>query len=253
MVPFVVNLVVVIAYITGWFIVGKQQNRLDVADIAWGGGFAFMAVSSFLLHRSVTTGLLLFLVVIWGARLAKHIFMRNRHKAPDKRYDELSAKWPKRSFWLRAYLSVFLGQGLLIFLVGLPVTLSASASGVRSVLAIIAGLIFWATGFYFEYMGDRQLRVFLSDASNKGKVMQQGLWRYSRHPNYFGEMVMWVGIGIIAIGGGASWFAFAGPAIISYLLIFVSGVPPLERRYKTDPAYQAYAERTSIFIPLPPK
>ena len=113
----------------------------------------------------------------------------------------------------------------------------------------LAGVLVWLIGFYFEAVGDWQLRRFTSNPANKGKVMDQGLWRYSRHPNYFGEVLMWWGIFIVSLSLPGSWPGSIGPALITYLILFVSGIPLLEKRYADDLNYQEYKKRTSVFVP----
>lgn len=243
----------VIIYMSVWFAVGRRANRLDVADTAWGGGFIAIATVCLFASANNRSVLAWLLVGIWGLRLASHIWKRNAFKGPDKRYEELSAKWSKERFWLRAFLSVFLLQAGLIFLVALPVIVVAGQpTRPLGIMGLVAVLL-WVFGFLFEFVADRQLARFLQDHNNKGKVLQEGLWKYSRHPNYFGELVQWWAISLLALGSSNAWLALAGPAVLTYLIIFVSGIPPIEKRHNQKPGYTKYKERTSVIIPLPPK
>lgn len=243
---------ILLSYMTFWFAVSVLKKRNDVADIAWGMGFVIVAWVSFLLAGfSIKALLVNILVTIWGSRLAFHIYRRNKSKPEDTRYMEWRKSW--KNFYLRSYLQVFLLQGLLLFLIALPVIfINYSVSNTLGILEII-GFTIWLIGFYFESTGDKQLKEFISDPKNKGKLMTEGLWKYSRHPNYFGEVTQWWGIFIIGISISNSLFTIIGPLTITFLILFVSGVPLLEKKYKGRPDFEDYKKRTSVFIPLPPK
>jgi steroid 5-alpha reductase family enzyme len=144
-------------------------------------------------------------------------------------------------------------QGLFMGIISLPVILIRNESGPWNLLILVIGLGIWILGFIFESVGDKQLKNFIGDPSNRGKIMDRGLWKYTRHPNYFGEATMWWGIFLIGMSAGISILSIISPLTITTLLLFVSGVPMLEKSMKDKPGYQEYAERTSIFIPLPPK
>lgn len=248
-----INLLVITVYMSIWFVLSLSKKRLDLVDTAWGGGFIVIAYGCFLHNPSFYTLLTALLVAAWGARLMLHIYRRNRDKDNDPRYEALSAKWAAQTFWLRAYVSIFLLQGVLIVLISLPVTVLALPGSHHHPLLVALGVIVWFAGVSVETAADAQLSRFLRQRTADQKVMDKGLWGLSRHPNYFGEVLGWWGIGIIAIGAPYSLLAWLGPLTITYLIVYVSGIPPLEKRKKDDPAYQAYAARTSRFIPLPPK
>jgi len=241
-----------LGYMTFWFFVSIIKKRNDVADIAWGLGFVLLTWLSFLTSGFSFVALLVNgLVTIWGLRLALHIYNRNKNKPEDSRYLEWRKSW--KNFYLRSYIQVFLLQGIFLFLISLPVIfINHSVSSSFGILGIV-GLLVWILGFYFESTGDRQLKEFISNPENKGKLMDKGLWRYSRHPNYFGEVTQWWGIFIIALSAPGSLFTIIGPLTITVLIIFVSGVPLLEKKYAGRPDFEAYKKRTSVFIPLPPK
>jgi len=237
-------------YMTCWFIVAVIKKRNDVADIAWGCGFILLAWLAFYLSGYSFKALLVdFLVTIWGLRLARHIYSRNKDKPEDPRYQQWRKTW--KNFYIRSYLQVFLLQGLFLYLISLPaIYINRSVSGGFGILEVF-GLFIWGLGFYFETTGDRQLKEFITDPANKGKLMDRGLWRYTRHPNYFGEVTQWWGIYLIALSIPNSFFTIVGPITITVLILFVSGVPLLEKKYAGRQDFEEYKKRTSMFIPLP--
>ena len=239
-----------------WYLLAIYKRRYDLADIAWGGGFIALAVALLAKNGAdifFAQVLVTVLVTVWGLRLSYHIFRRNWGKPEDKRYAELRKKWPK-PHWLQALIRVFLVQAALLFVISLPIIAVASAPTVfNSDLLLLIGFDIWLVGFILEATADRQLANFLKSKKKKSEVLDTGLWKYSRHPNYFGEVVIWWGIWVISLSIHPVWWSVLGPLTITYLILFVSGVPLLEKRYQKDKAYQAYARRTSKFVPLPPK
>lgn len=244
--------ITLLCYMSFWFAISVIKKRNDVADIAWGLGFVLMAWLSFCLTGySFKAFLVNSLVTVWGLRLAWHIYHRNRNKPEDSRYLEWRKTWS--NFYLRSFLQVFFLQGIFIFMISLPVIfINHSISQGFSIFETI-GILVWGVGFYLESTGDRQLKEFISDPENKGKLMDKGLWRYSRHPNYFGEVTQWWGIFIVAVSIPGSLFTIIGPLTITILILFVSGIPLLEKKYSGRPDFEEYKKRTSIFIPLPPR
>ncbi len=241
-------------YMTAWYVVSLFKKRNDVADIAWGIGFVLLAwLSWFLNIDSDSRGLLLaILITVWGVRLAVHIFRRNRGKAEDYRYQIWRQEWGKW-FYLRSYGQVYVLQGLLLFLIILPVLLvNNSRDGFLGYLDVL-GVLVWLVGFFFESVGDKQLSDFIRNPDNKGKLMQSGLWKYTRHPNYFGEVTQWWGVWLIAIGAPIPWFGIIGPLTITYLILKVSGIPMLEKKMQENPSFVEYARRTNKFFPWFPK
>lgn len=233
-------------------LVARARKRLDTVDIAWGIGFVLVAWSCVIQASSANNLLVALLVSIWGLRLSLHIGRRSlRSERDDPRYVELSKKW-RGSFWVRAYGSIFLLQGFLIFVINMPVLLLAGSTTQGISWISITGSVVWLVGFTSEAVADRQLKNFLQQPK-RGKIMQEGLWRYSRHPNYFGELMQWWGIGIIACQVAYGWLGLIGPLLLTWLIVFVSGVPPIEKRHENDAAYQAYRKRTSMLVPLPPR
>jgi len=246
--------IILFLYMSAWFVLSLVKKRNDVADVAWGLGFVLLAwVSFFVGEAESSRGLLVGLLVsIWGIRLAWHIHVRNKGRAEDYRYAEWRKAWGKW-FYLRSYLQVYLLQGILLFLIVLPVLLiNKSISTGLNYLDFI-GVAVWLGGFIFESVGDAQLARFIKDPTNKGKLMQGGLWRYTRHPNYFGEVMMWWGIGIIALSVPNGLYGIIGPITITFLILKVSGISMLEKKMVENPEFAEYKKRTSMFFPLPPK
>jgi steroid 5-alpha reductase family enzyme len=242
------------------FLYSLKTKRVDIVDVLWGVGFVFVAVTTlarFNTLPSVRQLVVLVLVAIWGIRLASHIYKRNKNKPEDYRYAAWRSAWG-RWFNLRAFFQVFLLQGVLMVLVASPIIFINRFDGsFLDVLNIdfylVAGLLVWAVGFYFESRGDAQLKAFLGNPENKGKIMMSGLWAYTRHPNYFGEVTQWWGIFVIALGLPMGWLALLGPLTITLLILKVSGIPMLEKKYAGNPEFESYKKRTSAFFPLPPR
>jgi len=241
-----------LGYMTFWFIVSVIKKRNDVADFAWGLGFVLMAWLSFFISGFSFKAILAnSLVTVWGLRLAWHIYNRNKNKSEDLRYLEWRKTW--KNFYLRSFLQIFLLQGMFLYLISLPVIfINHSLANTFGPFDFI-GLIIWGIGFYFESVGDYQLKQFVINPANKGKLMDQGLWQYSRHPNYFGEVTQWWGIFIITLSIPTGFITVIGPITITFLILFVSGVPLLEKKYAGRKDFEEYKKRTSIFIPLPLK
>jgi len=243
---------VLFLYMTAWFIISLLKKRNDVADIAWGLGFVLLAWLAYCISGSACRPLLVnSLVTLWGTRLAWHIYRRNRGKPEDYRYQEWRREW--KHFTLRSYLQIYMLQGFLLYLISLPVLFINHAPSSTLEWTDYAGIAVWLIGFSFESIGDRQLKDFTRDPSNKGKIIGTGLWRYSRHPNYFGEVVQWWGIFVVALSLPGSWSTVIGPLTITVLILFVSGIPLLEKKYAGRADYEEYKKRTSIFFPLPPR
>lgn len=246
-----VNAALLLVYMSLAFGVARTRRRLDTVDTAWGLGFVLVTWLTYVRQPSSRSLLLALLVTVWGLRLANHIWQRARKRGDDPRYAELTQKW-QGNLWRRAYLSIFLLQGALIWVVSLPIVTATGhqLNGLGWLSA--AGALVWLLGFTIEATADRQLSTFLFQ-KDRPKVLQTGLWHYSRHPNYFGELAQWWGIGVIACQASYGWLGLAGPLTLSWLIIFVSGIPPIEKRRQKDPEYQAYQRRTSALVPLPPR
>lgn len=241
----------VILYMTLWFFLARYAKRIDVIDLAWGLGFVYVAIFTLIFTGNYGWVQLLaaLFVSVWGLRLASHIAIRLSKHGEDKRYVAFKEKWGTH-IWAKAYVQMFLLQGLLLLLISSATIATLTSQSVVMVPLAIVGFIVWGFGITFEAVADYQLRAFL--ARNKGGIMEGGLWKYSRHPNYFGEITTWWGAGIVACSVGA-WWGLLGGCVITFLLVKVSGIPTVEKPRANDPAYQAYKKRTSALLPLPPK
>lgn len=244
----------VLAYITIVFFIAWRYQRLEIVDIAWSGAFVIVAAISLSFGPAgvlqyVVTGL----VIIWALRLGYYILKRIlRSPREDPRYTEMRKKW-KDNVALNAYVRIFLVQGVLAVIVAAPViVINLSEKTSLDGWATI-GAATWLIGFLFESVGDSQLKKHLANPANKGKLMTSGLWRYTRHPNYFGEAMLWWGIFVIVLGVPSGWVSIVGPVTITVLLLFVSGVPLTERHFVGRPGWEEYKWRTSMFVPLPPR
>jgi steroid 5-alpha reductase family enzyme len=244
----------VFMYMTALYLAALWRHDNSIADIAWGPGFILAAWSTLILDGQFSLRQLIasLLVLIWGLRLSVRIFLRNRGKGEDERYRKWREEWGK-SFIIRSYLQVFLLQGCILLLNIAPIIfINTYKSGDPGYLDLL-GVLLWVLGFFFESVADRQLDRFIKDPGNRGKIMDRGLWRYSRHPNYFGEVTMWWGIYILALSVPWGWVSIIGPLTISYIILFVSGVPMTEKFMEGNPAFADYKRRTSAFIPWFPQ
>lgn len=242
-------LVAVFGYMTAWFVVARLADRADVVDTAWGLGFVYVAWLAWLI-REKPGGVpfwAVVLVTIWGVRLALHILQRNVKKAEDHRYVVFREKW-RPHFWRNAYVRIFLLQGVLLLAICSTAVASIIADAQASQLALV-GFAVWAMGIVCEAVADYQLGQFVK-TKKPGEIMQAGLWRYSRHPNYFGELASWWGAALVGLSLG-QWWAVIGAGVITLLITKISGIPLLEQHYASNPAFQEYKKHTSILIPLP--
>ncbi|MEY3805950.1 MAG: hypothetical protein RIR69_762 [Actinomycetota bacterium] len=245
---------IAIVMVSTWLVSVIVRNA-SIVDIVWGAGFA---INSWVLAITIDGDsgrqiVMALLVGIWGVRLAGYLAKRNIGHGEDWRYVAMRKKIGKK-FPVVSLFTVFGLQGVLMWVVSLPVMFAnADASPSIGPLAVI-GIMVWLTGFAFEAIGDYQLARFKKNPDNAGKVMDQGLWSLTRHPNYFGDALLWWGIGVVAAETGSGVIGFIGPVVMTYLLMRVSGVPMLERSLnKRREGYADYVARTSGFIPRPPK
>jgi len=252
--PLLPLLAMLFGYMNFWFVVSILKKRSDVADFAWGLGFVLLAWSSFFLQAEGSLRALIvnLLVTVWGLRLAWHIGKRLQRSDEDKRYKNWREDWGAW-FLARSYLQIFMLQGAFLFLIALPLIVINQAPSSSLTLIDLGGILIWMIGFFFESVGDWQLKKFVTNPANKGQIMRSGLWKYTRHPNYFGEVTMWWGIFLLAISVPQGWLTIIGPLTITYLIVFVSGVPLLEKKYQGRSDFEAYKKSTSVFFPLPPR
>jgi steroid 5-alpha reductase family enzyme len=245
--------VILVLMIILWLISLILKNA-SIVDIFWGIGFIIVAWFAFSFSQGYLPRktLVCTLTTIWGLRLALHISIRNWGKPEDFRY----AKWREENgmrWWWFSFFQVFLLQGILMWIISTPL-IAAQTSGFPAILTPLdlIGASLWTLGLLFESIGDLQLMLFKSNRSNKGKLLTTGLWRYTRHPNYFGEAILWWGYYIIAVAAGYWWTIFS-PIIMTWLLLRVSGVAMLERTMKLKPGYEEYIQKTNAFFPWFPK
>ena len=245
---------IIFVYFTAFFIIGTALRNNSIVDIGWGPGFVLTAWILYLFEspKNLPYLLMTLMITAWGVRLYLHIAKRNAGKGEDFRYANFRKAWGK---WVvpRAFLQVYMLQGVFMFVISLPVIVKPDVQPQVSVPLLLIGLILFAAGFLFEAVGDHQLRQFVTNPENKGKLMTHGLWQYTRHPNYFGEAVLWWGVFFVGLSGGVTVLSIVSPVTITLLLLFVSGVPLLEKAMKNRPGYAEYAAKTSVFIPWFPR
>jgi steroid 5-alpha reductase family enzyme len=249
-------LVILIYMILVW-IVSVALKNASIVDTFWGLGFVLVAVTAFILADDGFQGrkvLITALVTIWGVRLAAHITRRNWGKGEDFRYQAFRQKYGPERYWWFSFFQVFLLQGVLLWIIAAPlVAAQVFASPDHFTLADGIGVLVWGVGFFFEAVGDWQLVRFKKNPANQGKVLDRGLWAYTRHPNYFGDAAVWWGYYLIALSTGWGALTIFSPALMSFLLVFVSGVAMLEKSMRQKPKYDDYRRRTSAFFPRPPR
>lgn len=254
--PYIYSGLLVFTYMCCWYCIALLKKDNGIVDIAWGIGFILIAFSTLFRFGDMMPRQLLISIVIliWGLRLAAYIFMRNKlKKGEDFRYANWRKQWGKTFYW-RSFLQVFMLQGTIMVAVALPIIHVNTYNQFIPINYIdIFALLLFVIGFYFEAVGDWQMYLFKKNPSNKGKIMMEGLWKYTRHPNYFGEVVMWWAIFIISIQSHQIHLSVISPILLTFLLLRVSGVPMLEAKYKNNRTYQRYVKNTSSFIPRAPK
>lgn len=243
--PYLDAAILVLCFQTFWFLVAVLKKDNSVADIGWGLGFVL--VFWWQHHFYGQPALLGWMVSLWGVRLAVHIFRRNLKKGEDWRYQQWREEWGKL-FLLRSFFQVFMLQGLLMWVIALPLMQHWPESRISNWLPWL-GVALWLVGFLWEAIADWQLSRFKSDPGNKGKIFTGGLWSLSRHPNYFGEILLWWGIFLFVLPYGIWWVCLLSPITVTWLLNQVSGVPMLEKKYAGNPEYRKYVERTNALIP----
>ena len=240
--------------VTALWLVSLRLEDASIIDIWWGPAIALAADLAAFGGAPLGIGAIaaLGLVNLWAIRLGAHIFIRHRKLGEDYRYAQMRAKFGSRWWWWSLF-QVFLLQGILIWVVALPLIVTAMQGQLRLGLGAIAGFLLAAGGLIFEAVADAQLTRFRADGANKGRVMDRGLWAWSRHPNYFGDTMMWWGFFVIGWSASGSWWLLESPVIMTVLLLKISGVSLLEETITLRrPGYGDYMRRTSAFIPWPP-
>jgi len=243
------------ACMVGLWLVSLFLRDASVADPFWGLGFALVAaVGLFLSEPSPRALLAGGLAAAWGLRLTVHLALRwSREAKEDRRYQAMRATWGAR-FPVVSLFTVFLLQGALLWTVSLPLQAAVARGATRPLgLLDLAGVLLLVTGIAFEAVADAQLTRFRRDRRSRAEVLQTGLWRYTRHPNYFGDALVWWGVGLLGAAAGAPW-TLLGSGLMTFLLVRVSGVALLEKDIaERRPGYASYARRTSAFVPWPPR
>lgn len=231
-------------------------KNVSIVDIFWGLGFVIVNAIYFIGLKEVFTRhvLMLILVSLWGLRLTVYLAYRNVGKEEDFRYQEFRRQYGVHRYWWMSFFQVFLLQGVLMLLVSLPLwgTMVETKSNALMILDYLA-MVLWTMGFLFEVGGDYQLAKFKNNPNNKGKVLDKGLWKYTRHPNYFGDTMVWWSYALFSIAAGAYW-TIIGSLIMTVLILKVSGVTLLEKTLKQKkPEYEEYIRKTNSFFPWFPK
>jgi steroid 5-alpha reductase family enzyme len=246
----------ILTALTVVWLLSLRLRDASVADVCWGLGFVLLTGLYCLLSPTLTprSWLVAPLVMLWGARLSLHIFRRNYGKGEDPRYQAMRAAHGQ-TFWWRSLFTVFWLQGAILWVVALPLLVAVRAARPAALTAIDGlGLVLFVVGFGFEVVGDYQLARFKAEPSNRGHVLDRGLWRYTRHPNYFGDAILWWGLYTIACATPGGWLTVLSPALMSFLLMRVSGVMLLEEGLKASkPGYRGYITRTPAFFPWFPR
>lgn len=252
---------VIALYVFVAWLLSVWWTRADIVDPFWGPGFVVLTLTAVLADVDSTVfeqlslrTVLLGLVTVWGVRLGLHLTVRWWGEAhEDRRYAAMRAAGTDR-WWLRSLVTVFFLQGFLIWLIGLPLQQALVESVVVNPLLFAAGAAVWLIGFFFEAVGDWQLTRFRANPENANRVLNTGLWRYTRHPNYFGDFAIWWGFFLMSTGCGASWWTVFCPALMSVFLMKFSGVGMLEKDISSRrPGYAEYVQTTSTFWPRPPR
>ncbi len=256
------NAAILLAAVLVLWLVSVRIGDVSFIDSFWGAGMALMALAAFvqLPEPGALAVLILAMTAAWGLRLGIHLFRRWRREGEDQRYERILRKDREQGrFAIAALVKVWLGQAVLLFLVSSPAQVGILASGAPAPIGplALAGLALYLVGIFFEWTGDWQLARFKADPANEGEVLDTGLWRYTRHPNYFGDACAWWGIWLCCAAAGWEYtlYTLAGPLFLTFTLTRWSGAALLEAgmKKKRGGKYADYIERTSAFIPWPPK
>jgi len=241
-------------YIFFYYVSVIRKNN-NWADYAWALGFPVIAIVSYLLggrHDLSKQFLITSLIFIWGARLLIHIVTRNQESGEIHKYKMLRNKWGRKTVFY-SFFRIYLLGWFLANLVAFPIVVINTSGGYLIGKIELFGIMLWAFGFIYETVADYQLYHHKLKVSHKDKVYDKGLWKYSRHPNYLGEILMWIGLYLVALPHPYGALAIVSPAIITFMLLGFTGIPPIEKRYRGNEDYKNYKKKTSIFIPLPPR
>ncbi len=241
--------VVIFLFMLIVFLFSLIRSDNSVSDIGWCTGI--ILVSIFSLFQGGTMDLpkivMNFFVLVWGARLSIYIYLRNKGKPEDFRYKTMRETW--KYFTLRSFFQIYLFQGFILFLIAMPIWVFNFSAKSGFDLFDMVGAVIFLTGFYFEMMADAQVDRFRKDPTNKDKLLTSGLWSISRHPNYFGEALIWWGISLFAVNVSGGWITLISPVLMTVILRYITGVPPMEKRMEGRPGWDAYKNDTPVFVP----
>jgi steroid 5-alpha reductase family enzyme len=252
--PWLVASAVIAACMAVTFVVALLRRDNSIVDVTYGLAFVLATVVTFVLSptRHPREALLLLLVTVWGTRLATHLVVRKWNQGEDFRYRAWRESWGKW-FLLRSALQIYALQGIIILVILTPVLLLRRAPGGALGALDLVGVAVWVVGFLFEAIGDAQLLAWKRDPRNRGRFIRHGLWRITRHPNYFGEATLWWGVFLVGLSAPWGVLGIVSPVVITLLLLVVSGIPMLEKKWAGDPEFEAYRRATSAFFPWFPK
>lgn len=248
----VVGLVFLVVYLAIIFVIVYAKKDTSIGNFSWGGGCLLLTLYTFFAHGNYHARQVIVtaLITLWCVRLAYYVYARYK-KGADRRYVAWLEQWqnPLVGFAF-SFVWIFMLNGFFAVLMSLPslwinTRLMQPAFGMLD----MCGVVLWLIGFWYESVSDNQLYAFMRNPENKGTVCNQGLWRYSRHPNYFGEILMWWGIYVLALAVPCGWITMVTPIAITVTLVFVTGIPWNEKAMESNPEYQEYAKKTSMLIP----
>lgn len=249
-----VNLLLVTAVMLALWLWSLRTRNVSIVDVCWGLGFVLISWVTLLLSETAVarSWLMTTVVTLWGLRLSIHLAVRMAGKPEDYRYAAMRERQgPRFARW--SLMWIFGLQGALLWIVSLPVQLAVPSPAPLNWLDAL-GVAIWGLGWMCEAVADWQLQRFKADPAHAGQVLDRGLWRYTRHPNYFGDFLVWWGLFLLAVAAGVAWWIVISPLVMSVLLIRVSGVALLEQGlHQRRPAYAEYVRRTSPFFPWPPR
>ena len=248
---FTISGITIFVYMIIIFLIAQRISNNSIVDIGWGLGFVLTTLVLIFSSSKIYPSMLIlsFMILIWGIRLSFYIFLRNAGKPEDFRYSNWRKEWGNRQPYI-AFFKIFMLQGIILYIVAFPILFVFASPQEMPGPSAISGILIFLSGLGFEGLADAQMKRFKSNPENKGKIITTGLWKYSRHPNYFGEASLWWGIGIYAFSFTGKWFCFISPLLITILLRYVSGVPMLEEKYKDREDFRIYCSKTSVFIPF---
>lgn len=245
-------LAVLVFWMTWWYFVANYFRRTDIVDMVWGLSYWLIAIFLFFIFdSSLLTLVPLCFIVLWSVRLVLHIISRLRNHPEDSRYAAFRNSWWKY-FSLKSYFYIFLLQWFFISIISLPM-LFIFLGNLSLTPFFILWAILWIVWFLCEFFADKQMVDFRRNSENKWRIIQSWLWKYSRHPNYFWELLMWWGLYVMSIQSVQSIVGILSPLLLSYLIIYVTGIPLLEKHLRGRQWYEEYIRRTNILIPLPQK